>query len=128
MMPAIVSAETPAPDRVLVSQAQDGEREALEELAKKFRRPAYLLALQLTGRPEMAQDVAQDAMLRFFQHIDRVDLKINMLNTRPIRGEQCDPVVHRVKGKESGVADPIIRANIKIGGPEFLVAPRVGSP
>ena len=91
MMPAIVSAETPAPDRVLVSQAQDGEREALEELAKKFRRPAYLLALQLTGRPEMEKDVAQDAMLRLFQHIDRVDIE------RPVRPWLYQIVRNRVR-------------------------------
>ena len=39
-----------------------------------MRRPAYLLALQLTGRPDLARDVTQDCMLRFFQHIDRVDV------------------------------------------------------
>ena len=72
-MPAIVSSETLVPDRVLLCQAQEGEHEAREELARRLRRPAYLLALQLTGRPELARDVAQDSMLRFFQHIDRVD-------------------------------------------------------
>ena len=91
MMPAIVSAETPAPDRVLVSQAQDGESEALEELARRFRRPAYLLALQLTGRPEMAQDVAQDSMLRFFQHIDRLDIE------RPVQPWLYQIVRNRVR-------------------------------
>lgn len=73
-MPAIVSTDTPIPDRALLSLAQKGEDEAREELARRLRRPAYLLALQLTGRPEVAKDVAQDCMLRFFQHIDRVDV------------------------------------------------------
>jgi RNA polymerase sigma-70 factor (ECF subfamily) len=73
MMPAVMSAEVAAPDRALVSSARAGEREAREELARRYRRPAYLLALQLTGRPELAQDVAQDCMMRFFQHLDRFD-------------------------------------------------------
>ena len=73
MMPAVMSAEVTGPDRALVSLARDGEREAREELARRYRRPAYLLALQLTGRPELAQDIAQDCMLRFFQHLDRFD-------------------------------------------------------
>ena len=73
-MPAIVSSDSPVPDRALLSLAQEGEREAREELARRVRRPAYLLALQLTGRPEVARDVTQDCMLRFFQHIDRIDI------------------------------------------------------
>lgn len=72
-MPATVSAELPSPDRALLSLARDGEREAREELARRVRRPAYLLALQLTGRPDLAQDIAQDSLLRFFQHLDRFD-------------------------------------------------------
>jgi len=73
MMPATVSAESPSPDRALLSLARDGEREAREELARRVRRPAYLLALQLTGRPDQARDIAQDSLLRFFQHLDRFD-------------------------------------------------------
>ncbi len=73
-MPAIVSSDTPVPDRALLSQAKEGESEAREELAKRLRKSAYVLALQLTRRPDVARDVAQDSMLRFFQHIDRVDV------------------------------------------------------
>lgn len=73
-MPAIVDSESAVPDRALLSLAREGEREAREELARRVRRPVYLLALQLTGRPEVARDVTQDCMLRFFQHIDRFDL------------------------------------------------------
>ena len=72
-MPATVSAESPSPERALLSLARDGEREAREELARRVRRPAYLLALQLTGRPDQAQDIAKDSLLRFFQHLDRFD-------------------------------------------------------
>lgn len=73
-MPAIVSSDGTVSDRALVSSAQAGEQEAREVLARRVRRPAYLLALQLTGRPEVARDVTQDCMLRFFEHIDRIDL------------------------------------------------------
>jgi RNA polymerase sigma-70 factor (ECF subfamily) len=91
MMPAIVSSDTPVPDRALLSLAQEGEHEAREELARRLRRPAYLLALQLTGRSEVARDVAQDCMLRFFQHIDRVDVE------RPINPWLYQIVRNRVR-------------------------------
>ena len=61
------------PDRELLKRAQSGEDRARDELARRHRKSAYLLALQLLGNREDALDVAQDAMLRFFVHIDRVD-------------------------------------------------------
>ena len=55
----------------LVLRARDGDRAAWEELARQYRRPAYLLALQLLGDPDDALDVAQDALLRFFTKLHR---------------------------------------------------------
>jgi RNA polymerase sigma-70 factor (ECF subfamily) len=53
--------------------ARDGEPKAREELARLVGRSAYLFALQLTGTAETARDIAQDCVLRFFQHLDRFD-------------------------------------------------------
>jgi RNA polymerase sigma-70 factor (ECF subfamily) len=58
-------------DSELVVQARSGVAEAREELARRYREPAYLLGLQLTGNREDALDVAQDALLRFFATLDR---------------------------------------------------------
>ena len=56
----------------LVAQAQAGEREAREELARRVRGPAYVLALQLVGNRDDALDIAQDALLRLFAHLGRL--------------------------------------------------------
>jgi RNA polymerase sigma-70 factor (ECF subfamily) len=61
------------PHRALVSRAREGDREAREELAGWAGRRAYVFALQLVRSPDAARDIAQDALLRFFQHIDRFD-------------------------------------------------------
>jgi len=63
----------------VISLAQRGDREAQEDLARRCQRVAYLFALQLTGNPDDALDVAQDAMLRFFGSLSRFDVK------RPLR-------------------------------------------
>ncbi len=55
-----------ADDRALVLDAKAGRQNACEELARRHRRPAYLLALQMVGNHDDALDIAQDAMLRFF--------------------------------------------------------------
>lgn len=72
-MSATVSIDTSAPDGTLLVLAQGGESEAREELARRVRRQAYLLALQLVGNAEEARDIVQDSMLRFFRHLDRID-------------------------------------------------------
>lgn len=66
-------------DTELVIQARSGVAEAREELARRYREPAYLLGLQLTGNREDALDVAQDALLRFFATLDRFQER------RPVR-------------------------------------------
>lgn len=57
----------------LVASARAGDNAAREELAKLCLGSAYRLAFQLLGRRDEARDVAQDALLRFFSHLDRID-------------------------------------------------------
>ncbi len=61
-----------ASDPNLIVEAQAGERAALDELAHRMRGPAYVLALQLVGNRDDALDIAQDALLRLFQHLGRI--------------------------------------------------------
>lgn len=78
---SLTAMSTPAPeaplevpqDGALVVGAQRGEREAREELARRYRRPAFLFAYQLLGNREDALDVAQDAMLKFFTTLERFE-------------------------------------------------------
>lgn len=63
----------------LVIRARSGDLSAQEELARKHRRPMFLLALQLLGNREDAMDVVQDSLLRFFTSLHRFD------PSRPVR-------------------------------------------
>ena len=60
-------------DRQLVDLAKAGEPAACDALARRYRRAAYLLALQLLGNRDDAMDVTQDAMLRFFTTLKSFD-------------------------------------------------------
>ena len=70
---AVRQVQPPTDEAEVVSLAQAGDREAGEALAVRFRRPAYLLALQLLGNPDDALDVAQDSLMRFFTTLGRFD-------------------------------------------------------
>ena len=60
-------------DRQLIDQAKAGEPAACDALARRYRRAAYLLALQMLGNRDDAMDVTQDAMLRFFSTLNSFD-------------------------------------------------------
>ena len=69
----VMSKEVPSPDRALVALVRDGDHRARERLAHRVGDLAYVFALQLTGGSETARDVAQDSVLRFFEHLDQFD-------------------------------------------------------
>lgn len=70
---AAVSNEIPLPDRALVESVRSGDSKAREVLARRVGKSAYIFALQLTGASDPARDIAQESVLRFFQHLDRLD-------------------------------------------------------
>jgi RNA polymerase sigma-70 factor (ECF subfamily) len=60
-------------DAKLVELARDGSREAAAELFARHWRPAWRAAYAITGRRELADDVAQDAFERAFAALSRFD-------------------------------------------------------
>lgn len=51
----------------LIRRLQRGELDAFEALYRRFERATWTLALRLTGRADVAQEVLQDAMLKAFE-------------------------------------------------------------
>src|SRR5919202_6176651 len=60
-------------DAKLVKLARTGSREAAAELFARHWRAAWCAAFAVTGRREMADDVAQDAFERAFAALSRFD-------------------------------------------------------
>lgn len=69
--PPELADEADLDDRELVRLARRGEPAAREALARRCRRAAYLLAVQLLRDPDAAQDLAQDAVMSFFASLGR---------------------------------------------------------
>jgi RNA polymerase sigma-70 factor, ECF subfamily len=96
------SSAAPTAEGELVQRARSGDSAAMNELAQRFRRPAYLLALQLLGDPDDALDVAQDALLRFFTklHRFRSELPVKPWLLSIVRNRALD-IVRRRKVRRS---------------------------
>jgi RNA polymerase sigma-70 factor (ECF subfamily) len=61
------------PDRVLVQRARHGSRSAAGELFERHWPGAWRAAFAVTGRRDVAEDVAQDGFERAFAALDRFD-------------------------------------------------------
>ncbi len=57
----------------LITRCRRGDREAQRELYAQNADRVYRLLLRMTGNPDDASELAQDAFLRVFQHIERFD-------------------------------------------------------
>jgi RNA polymerase sigma-70 factor (ECF subfamily) len=56
-------------DSVLVTEAKAGSYAAFEELVNRYEKKIFRLGLNLTGNPEDAEDVLQEAFLKAFEHL-----------------------------------------------------------
>ena len=123
-----------------IERCRQGDRNAFEQIVKRYSKPAYYLALSYVGRPDDALDLSQDAFVNAYRHLKRFDsskrffpwfysilrnLCLNHLSRSPRRKEdsiegleeQKGTVAISIKGKnpeqlliEKDLADKIGRA------------------
>ncbi len=62
-------------DQELVVQTLNGEREAFTELVSRYQRSVYNLTYRMLGEAREAEDAAQEAFMRAYQHLKRYDTK-----------------------------------------------------
>lgn len=92
-------------DADVVARAKGGNPSAFEELFHRHERKIYRLALNITGRPEDAEDVLQDAFLGAFEHLGdfrgdsrfctwlaRIAINAGLMRLRKMRGDKSMPI------------------------------------
>lgn len=68
--PAQASKQSRVDDFRLMRAAQQGDTSSFEELVRLYDRPVLRLAMHITGSPEDAQDIYQEAFLRAYMNLD----------------------------------------------------------
>ncbi len=59
----------------LIRRAQDGDGEAIAQLIRDHQAALYAFMLRLSGRPDVAEDMVQEAFVRVIKNIDRFDTR-----------------------------------------------------
>ena len=108
-------------DANLIREAQNGNHRAFEELIRQYDQQVLRLALHLTGSPDDAQDIYQDAFLKayksvgnfrfecsFYTWIYRIvtNLCLDHLRKRQVRKEES-AVVSDAEGDEFSLLDTV---------------------
>lgn len=60
-------------DQQLISQVRAGSPEACHELVRRFERPLLSLIRRMVKDPALAEDLAQEAFVKAFRHLDKYD-------------------------------------------------------
>jgi len=61
------------PDRALVQAAKQGDLGAFEELLRRHQATVFRIARHMLGSPEDAEEIAQEAFLKAYDHLDRFE-------------------------------------------------------
>lgn len=64
---------TPRQERALIRKVLAGDREAAGDLVRSHQAALYAYMLRMSRRPEIAEDVVQEAFVRALTHIERYD-------------------------------------------------------
>ena len=56
-------------DVLVLARAKRGDGAAFEQIYRCYARPAYTLALRLCGRPDLAEDVVQEAFMKAMEKL-----------------------------------------------------------
>jgi RNA polymerase sigma-70 factor, ECF subfamily len=60
-------------ERTLLARAARGDRDAAAECIQAHQGPLYAYILRMCGKPELAEDVVQEAFVRVLSNLDRFD-------------------------------------------------------
>jgi RNA polymerase sigma-70 factor, ECF subfamily len=114
------------PDRGLVDQAARGDREAFDELVRRYQGPIVNLARAMTSSSPDAEDLAQDAFVRAWRSLGRFrsdslfrtwlyGIAVNVIRTHRGRGARLRRLFWNAPAGRGDTANPIERASVGDG-------------
>lgn len=66
---------TRSEEHALIRKAKAGDGRALEAIVRAHQEALYAFMLRMSGRPEMAEDIVQEAFVRVLKNLDRFDTR-----------------------------------------------------
>jgi RNA polymerase sigma-70 factor (ECF subfamily) len=64
-----------ASEHALIRKAKAGDGKAIESLIRAHQDALYAFMLRMSGRPDVAEDIVQEALVRVLRNLDRFDTR-----------------------------------------------------
>jgi len=110
-------------DGELAAAAAAGDREAASALIQRYHQPVRRFLRRLTGREDLADDLAQDTFVRMLRYADRYDPKYPMRTWLLVIARRLS-IRHGQRQRRVMVVDQWDRADEKATGPAENVSRR----
>jgi len=94
-------------DRQLVDRCLAGDAAAWEEVVRLHSRRIYNLCYRFTGRPQDAEDLAQDVFVRLFRNLGSYRAEVGSLSTWLTTLTRNLLIDHYRRGRADRMTDPI---------------------
>ncbi len=62
-------------ERSLIERAAKGDKDAAAAMIRHHQQPLYAYMLRMSGRPDVAEDIVQEAFVRVLTNLDRFDFR-----------------------------------------------------
>ncbi|HWI62006.1 MAG TPA: RNA polymerase sigma factor [Symbiobacteriaceae bacterium] len=109
-------------EREAISRCMAGDREAFAELVRQYQPQVLALCLRMTGSRDDAADVAQQAFIQAYRHLDRYDPDQPF---RPwlykIATNECIAFLRRTKKHQTAPADALENVSDPADGAPSIV-------
>ena len=99
--------EMPETEQQLVNKAQNGDREAFQDIVDQYKKMVYFLAWDIAGNHQDAEDITQDVFIKVFRHFHKysADSKFSSWLYRIAVNASIDALRQRNRKKEDSVED-----------------------
>lgn len=112
------------PDPAVVRAAAAGDLDAFEALVRQYQEPVWRFLTHLVGDAALAEDVAQEAFLRAYRHLDRFahQARFSTWLFQIARNAGIDSLRRRERGRRLAEAVPPAPARLSPEGGAELAA------
>jgi RNA polymerase sigma-70 factor (ECF subfamily) len=99
--------EMPETEQQLVRKAQNGDRDAFQNIVGQYKKMVYFLAWDIAGNHQDAEDITQDVFIKVFRHFHKysADSKFSSWLYRIAVNASIDALRQRNRKKEDPVED-----------------------
>ncbi len=114
-------------ERQLVERAQDGDRQAFQQLVETYQRKVYGICIGMLKDPDDSKDVSQEVFIKVYRYLDKFNFESSFYTwLYRITVNKCIDFIRKQKRKSEVDYDDGILREGDVAGDDELLPSRLG--